>query len=121
MTFSCDPALPLLPAQLGQEALWQTEQTDVVTGLRSRFVTEYGRPDFGAVMRDLAVRHRAPGRRAKIGVFVCGSPVRAACTREEKLTRVESMVQLSTRSPAGRRAKIGVFVYGLPVRLSSSS
>jgi len=93
----------------------------VVTGLRSRFVTEYGRPDFGTIMRDLAVRHRAPGRRAKIGVFVCGSPVRAVCTCVEKFTRVESMVQLSMHSPAGRRAKIGVLVYGLPVRLSSSS
>ncbi len=43
------------------------ERSDPLTGLKAK--TRYGRPDFGAVFRELKVKYAEAGR---IGVFYCG-------------------------------------------------
>ena len=58
-------------SQMGQEALHTQSGIDVVSGIRSRVVTSFGRPAWETVFAEVAAAH--PGQR--VGVFVCGPQV----------------------------------------------
>jgi ferredoxin-NADP reductase len=74
------PDLNAIFVKLGQEALHRQQGVDVVIGLKSKVVTQFGRPDWTRIIGDVADNH--PGQ--TVGVFVCGPPlftksVRHAC------------------------------------------
>ena len=54
--------------QIGQETMHAQTGVDLVTGLRSKVVTVFGRPKWDKIMGDIKEKH--PGKR--VGVFVCG-------------------------------------------------
>ena len=54
--------------QIAQETLHAQTGVDVVTGVRSKVVTVFGRPKWGKILGDIKEKH--PGKR--VGVFVCG-------------------------------------------------
>jgi respiratory burst oxidase len=64
------PDLHHVFVKLGQEALFKERGVDIVTGLKSKVVTEFGRPNWKKIMATVADQH--PGQ--TVGVFVCGPP-----------------------------------------------
>mmetsp|Transcript_19749 Transcript_19749/g.59648 ORF Transcript_19749/g.59648 Transcript_19749/m.59648 type:complete len:932 (-) Transcript_19749:862-3657(-) len=58
-------------AKLGQDALHEQRGVDIVTGLQSKVVTEFGRPDWPKILAHIAAEN--PGQ--TVGVFFCGAPM----------------------------------------------
>ena len=54
--------------QMAQEAMHEQTGVDLVTGMRSKVATVFGRPKWNRILEGVKERH--PGTR--VGVFVCG-------------------------------------------------
>ena len=63
--------MPACGLQMAQEAMHEQTGVDLVTGMRSKLATVFGRPKWDEIFAGIKERH--PEKR--VGVFVCGPTV----------------------------------------------